>query len=296
MSRASRLGARIRSRRSLALLLPAAVLAVTCPTGLAGPAHADSGGVPNGAAADAGSPPADPGPPADKRPPLPDQAKVPDSAPGRGLPDDDGTRPTPGPGLKGPRPPAAAGAGAGASAPSADDRGPGHASPAQGATTGPDKQHRVVVCKYVRKPGVAEVYSHPIIVDFHALLGQGFAGSFPFAFSDGQLTSVAIRWAEKGERASDVADSECPTTGAPPEPPPGGQVTPPAPQGQVGGIVEEAKTPTVRDGEKAAAVTRGSGLPQTGAPAYLMALLAAGAASLAGGIAMVRAGRRRVVG
>jgi LPXTG-motif cell wall-anchored protein len=167
--------------------------------------------------------------------------------------------------------------------------------PTDGGTTGPGKQHRVVVCKYVRKPGATEVYSHPIIVDFHALLGQGFAGSFPYAFSDGQLGSVAIRWAEPGERARDVADSECPTSSAAsPELPPGTGTASPA-GGEVAGI-EQAEITPVRDSQEVATATRGTALPQTGAPASLVLLTVGGGLLVGGGAALATgAVRRRVV-
>ncbi len=280
MSRASRSGARLRL--GLPLLLPVVTLALT---GLAGPAAADKGGVPNGAAADA-SPPADPGPPADHRPPLPATAKVPDSAPGRGRPGSDGVRPAPGPqGHRAPDSPVTG-------APSTDEPGPGDVPFAPGGATGADRQHRVVVCKYVRRPGLAEVYSHPIIVDFHALLGQGFAGVFPYAFSDGQLGSVAIRWAERGERARDVADSECPTSGVPTsELPPDAGVLPAA-HGQVAGVEEVQLTP-VREAQTSMA--RETGLPQTGAPAGLVLLTVAGGLLVGGGGALAAGAVRRRV-
>ena len=61
-----------------------------------------------------------------------------------------------------------------------------------------EKGKKVVVCKYVRKPGVAEVFSHIIVVSENALLGKGFAGAFPFSFSDAHFKSVAVRFAAKG--------------------------------------------------------------------------------------------------
>ncbi|MBM0125245.1 LPXTG cell wall anchor domain-containing protein [Pimelobacter simplex] len=141
---------------------------------------------------------------------------------------------------------------------------------------------------------LAEVYSHPIIVDYHALLGQGFTGTFPYPFSDGQLGSVAIRWAARGERARDVADSECPTSGAPPsELPPAAGMAAPATHGQVAGVVEEADLASVR--EVQATATRQTGLPQTGAPAGLVLLAVAGGLLVGGGAALAtKAARRRV--
>ncbi|WP_408897189.1 LPXTG cell wall anchor domain-containing protein [Nocardioides sp. R1-1] len=278
-----------------ALLALVALLATLLVAGLGAPASADAGGVPNSPDT-AGSPPADPGPPADKRPPLPDQAQVPDHAPGQGLPgaaDQDG----PGQGPDGPRPPADPG-------PPADAGPPSHAGPppadgpdpvvglppGQGGLAPQKDPHRVVVCKYVRKPGAAEIYSHPVIVDHHALLGKGFSGTFPFPFSDGQLQSVAIRWAEKGERARDVADSECTAPGVvPPEVPPGGGENPPA--GQVLGVTEEANPADAR----AAAVTapREAALPQTGASDSLVLLSAVGGLMLLAGVGLATAAVRR---
>lgn len=62
---------------------------------------------------------------------------------------------------------------------------------------GPNGEHQVVVCKYVGTPGVDEVLQtgqNPIVVDYHALLGAGFDGTFPFPFSDAQGQSIAVQW------------------------------------------------------------------------------------------------------
>ena len=79
---------------------------------------------------------------------------------------------------------------------------------------GPNGEHQVVVCKYVGTPGADErlqTGNNPIVVDSHALEGQGFTGAFPFDFSDQQGHSKAIRWAS-GPHDGDLA--ECP--GQPP--------------------------------------------------------------------------------
>jgi len=70
--------------------------------------------------------------------------------------------------------------------------------------------HQVVVCKYVGTPGVDErlqTGNNPIVVDTHALEGDGFDGTFPFEFSDAQGNSIAIRYAENSH---DGDISECP--------------------------------------------------------------------------------------
>jgi|SRR5688572_14195704 len=64
---------------------------------------------------------------------------------------------------------------------------------------GPNGEHQVVVCKYVGTPGVDEELQtgqNPIVVDYHALLGAGFNGTFPFAFSDAQGQSIAVQWTD----------------------------------------------------------------------------------------------------
>lgn len=97
--------------------------------------------------------------------------------------------------------------------------------------------HRVVVCKYVQTPGDGEELHHVVIVDDHAL--DGFGGTFPAEFSDAHFRSLALRWAEPGEQAKDVALSECPAVEEPPveeppveeppvEEPPGEEEQPPA--------------------------------------------------------------------
>ncbi len=61
----------------------------------------------------------------------------------------------------------------------------------------PRAPHGAYVCKYVGTPGVDETLQtgqNPIEVDSHALEGDGFAGSFPFAFSDAHGKSIAIGW------------------------------------------------------------------------------------------------------
>ncbi|WGY02840.1 hypothetical protein QI633_03565 [Nocardioides sp. QY071] len=64
---------------------------------------------------------------------------------------------------------------------------------------------KVVVCKYVSTP--PGVLHHIVIPSVSSL--PGFPGTFPWAFADAQI-SVAIRYANDGEQAKDVALSECP--------------------------------------------------------------------------------------
>lgn len=57
---------------------------------------------------------------------------------------------------------------------------------------------KVIVCKWVGTPGEDEVLQtgqNPIAVSTNALEGKGFAGEFPFEFSDAQGRSVAVRYA-----------------------------------------------------------------------------------------------------
>ncbi len=154
------------------------------------------------------------------------------------------------------------------------------------------KGKKVVVCKYVRKPGVAEVFSHIIVVNENALLGKGFAGTFPFAFSDAHFKSVAVRYAAKGEQARDISPSACPAGEEPPgEEPPGEEPPgeePPGeepPAGEVGGISEEAGGP---------AGSADEAIPNTGAPSNLLLLaMLGGLGSLAGGWLVARDVRGR---
>lgn len=83
---------------------------------------------------------------------------------------------------------------------------------AAAATAAVDDNKKVVVCKYVVTPGDDELLqtgNNPIVVSKNTL-GKEFAGVFPFAFADGQGTSVAIGWDGAG-----LDISNCP--GAPEE-------------------------------------------------------------------------------
>jgi len=84
------------------------------------------------------------------------------------------------------------------------------------ASEGP---HQVLVCKYVGTPGVDErlqTGQNPIVVDTHALEGDGFDGTFPFEFSDAQGRSVAIRFLGEDESPGDQFDiGECPAVEEP---------------------------------------------------------------------------------
>lgn len=162
--------------------------------------------------------------------------------------------------------------------------------PAAAAEAAPGQ--KVVVCKYVRKPGVAEVFSHVIVVNENALLGKGFAGTFPFAFSDAHVKSVAIRYAERGEQARDIDVASCPA-GTPPgeeppgEEPPGQEPAGEEPSDEVGGIVEDAPPATAG---------RAGALPETGADDGLVALGLLGAAALLGGTWLALRARPRRFG
>ncbi|QIG39271.1 hypothetical protein G5T42_07035 [Microbacterium sp. 4R-513] len=71
---------------------------------------------------------------------------------------------------------------------------------AQGGAAAAAADGKVVVCKYVTTPGVGEVLQtgeNPIEVSVEAL-GAGFAGTFPYVFSDAQVNSVAIGFVGEG--------------------------------------------------------------------------------------------------
>jgi hypothetical protein len=75
----------------------------------------------------------------------------------------------------------------------------------------PNAPHKVFVCKYVGTPGAGETLQtgqNPIEVDSHALEGDGFAGSFPFPFSDAHGKSIAIGWS--GEDYPVLGIGSCP--------------------------------------------------------------------------------------
>ena len=263
--------------------------AVVVAAGLVAPVHADPGGQPN---------------------PQSSSARDDDGKPGNGpkdpKPGNGPKDPKPGNGPKDPKP----GNGAGNGTPGDDGDGPGQA-PAE-PDNASDKQHRVVICKYIRKPGETEVPDHVIVVDYHALEGKGFTGTFPYPFSDGQHGSVAIRWAEKGESASEIDLAGCATSETPVEEVPEEEVpeeeTPEeeTPDGEVGGIVvpgdgQGADPVLAEEGsvlgiyldaiDAAAPVTEadrfeagpGDVLPEAGAPAGLrLAALIGGLLTLAG--------------
>ncbi|MDQ6526219.1 hypothetical protein RB608_21550 [Nocardioides sp. LHD-245] len=74
-------------------------------------------------------------------------------------------------------------------------------------TSAEDDAKKVVVCKYVARPG--GVLDHIVIVSVNTL--KGWDGStFPWNFPDAH-DSVAVRLAEKGEKAANVPLSACPT-------------------------------------------------------------------------------------
>ena len=281
---------RARPRRLLAI--PAALLATSL---VAAPVHADPDKDPRGKGAEnsARDNKPDPGP-----------------KPGRGKPDNPGRPASPGksgqvpkgpkqvpPGQAkkqddAPRPPAGGG-----QAPADTPRGNGE--PARGDGKAVGKLPRVVICKYVRKPGVNEVAHHVIIVNANALVGKGFDGTFPHPFSDGQFNSMAIRYAEKGEKAKDVAIASCPSgSEAPPlEIPPVEE-----PPGDTGGEVEvdpavagiDEQAPGGGEVKKAARDGDPNGLlPDTGAMDNLELVALVGGLVTLVGAAMVVAGVRR---
>lgn len=85
---------------------------------------------------------------------------------------------------------------------------------ASSASAEPDP-NQVVVCKYSHTPVVGEIAQTVNIVNTSALEGDGFAGVFPFLFSDQHSSSVAIRFAEVGENTGSLDDpaEECPPFG-----------------------------------------------------------------------------------
>lgn len=273
--------------RRIALVLPASVLALAA---LAVPAQADppdGAGRSGDAPAQSGSLPAPDHAAAhdaiDHQPPSAGQPSTPQGPPD-GVPAGPPDGVPPGPPADVPDgPPADVPAGPLADVPAEE------APPVDGGTAAHGQ--RVVVCKYVRKPGVAEVFSHIIVVNENALLGKGFAGVFPFPFSDAHFSSVAIRYAERGEQASEVDEASCPAQEPPGEEPPGEE--PPGegsageqPPGEVGGIVEDAP-------QAASADATGAVLPATGAGQELSILLLLGALGTLGGSWLVLQGRRR---
>jgi hypothetical protein len=153
------------------------------------------------------------------------------------------------------------------------------------------KGRQVVVCKYVRTPGAAEIFSHIIVVNENALEGRGFAGTFPFAFSDAHFNSVAVRFAAKGEQAREIDTAVC---GADvPEEPPG--VPPVDGSGDVGGVSEERDVPGDVSGDVRGAAADGDAevaLPNTGAPLHLQLLAVLGGLCSIAGIWLVMRTRR----
>jgi len=132
-----------------------------------------------------------------------------------------------------------------------------------------------------------------IIVDEQALLGRGFSGTFPWAFSDAQYYSLAVRWATAGEQAREVSLGECPRapTGGGGG---GGGSTVVVPGGSAFGgdlVTPEPRSSTLRRTSAEPARTA-SGLPQTGAPSGLEELLLLSSAALLAGVALRFRGAR----
>lgn len=158
------------------------------------------------------------------------------------------------------------------------------------------------MCKYVRKPHEAELLHHVVIVNEQGLLGWGFAGTFPFQFSDAHFLSVAIRYATEGEQAQDVPLGECPGREVPPPPPPEEPEVPEVPEVPEEPEIPEVPPAGVIEGPQGpaaappAADTRDAPdavLPAAGAPATVARLVALGLALLAIGLGLLNRGSRR---
>lgn len=257
--------------RRLVLLVPGVVLAFAV---LAPPAHADPEGPPT--VGDAGRSGDAPGVTADL--PAPEHAAAHEAVEPKSVPAAAPVAEPPASEPQGP-PAGAPAAPAALDGPSADPKGEPASvdGPAPDASAAIDKPkgQKVVVCKYVRKPGVAETFSHIVVVNENALLGKGFAGVFPFAFSDAHTRSVAVRFAAKGEQAHGISASVCPADDPPGEEPPGEEPPGEEPPGDVGGISEEQSPAGARGAEVV--------LPNAGVrlPLQYLALLA-GLCTLAG--------------
>lgn len=79
-----------------------------------------------------------------------------------------------------------------------------------------NSQGKVYVCKYVGTPGVDErlqTGQNPIEVSVNALEGDGFAGEFPFEFSDAHGRSVAIGFSGNDHPVLTIED--CPAVDEP---------------------------------------------------------------------------------
>lgn len=285
------------SRSRLLLALPAALL-VAAASALPATA-ADPGGVPNGGNSDAAHT-ADAAKAATKAKPKPKpKPHAPNSHAATPTKGKSATAPNNGP--KKPKP-GNNGHHNGNGNGNGNGGQPAPGAPAPGSNG--SKLGKVVICKYVRKPGAAEIPSHIIVVNANALTGKGFDGVFPHTFSDGQLKSVAIRWAAKGESAREISLSECgAATGTADTPDPStaeGAVAAAAAPGTPDLVVDKAAPGEVagvsasapRTSERADAAHDGF-LPSTGAGAALLALLVAGAACLVGGGAVLLRHRLR---
>jgi hypothetical protein len=127
---------------------------------------------------------------------------------------------------------------------------------------------KVWVCKYVGTPGVDErlqTGQNPISVSVNALEGKGFAGTFPFEFSDAQGRSVAIGYDLGGPEPSCGGEEPPPTTTEPPvtttSPPP-----PPPPTGTTPTTTEPPPTTTSPQGDTTPTATTPATTPTPTAP------------------------------
>lgn len=86
---------------------------------------------------------------------------------------------------------------------------------ASGSQAAPDTSHKVWVCKYVDKPGVAErlkAGKQPIYVDWHSLTGKSGPPKVGDTFSDAQVKSVVVQVGGSDPGAAACAGSTTTTT------------------------------------------------------------------------------------
>jgi hypothetical protein len=110
---------------------------------------------------------------------------------------------------------------------------------ASGSQAAPDTSHKVWVCKYVDKPGVAErlkAGKQPIFVDWHSLTGKSGPPKVGDTFSDAQGKSVVVQIGGSSPGRSACETKTPPTTKPPKTTPP--KKTPPkkAPPALGGGV------------------------------------------------------------
>jgi LPXTG-motif cell wall-anchored protein len=121
---------------------------------------------------------------------------------------------------------------------------------------------RVVLCTYPDVARASDVLGTVVILDLADLVAHGFAGLFPYEYSDAGATWTAIRFASEGEVAEDIEGVLCGVAGEVEEQP--GTEVP----GEVGGIVEAAELPNT-GGPSGFLVPLGAGLVLAGAALVL---------------------------